>query len=674
MESVALAAKDIGDISAVVDDDAFWFELGEQEKASARPMAEAMVRDGVAAMDETFGLRPQVGFAGSVDRAIRKQVDNYLDDWWQLNARTERNGLRAKMTKLAAGEFEGGFQEFRRSVEDLYGTTRGRMIAETETTRLWAMGNEISMQQAGVAKYAWRTANDDRVDADCAKLADQEFPVGGNGPRPPFHPRCRCAIIPVPPELDEAAIAPHEGPIDGPPETEEEKEERERKESNAAMMARFNASRSEAAAIPSSDGPIDLHGLRPATGTRGLTKIRADALNRVISRNMAAMPPTERALIVTRSRQMRVGGVGKNSGANYVDGSIRFHADRIDDAVKVYADNPALLTAEGIDGIAAREGYALVEHELTHSTWTRSSSYNAQANRVTPQRVQQVARQRDLKFVEGDFDLGEIQDILGDSMVTSGRAPGWRTGKRFEEGLTDARTRDRLRLKLIDDGVDVDRAFAMAEQAGAGSYDGFVASMREVADEAIGTAQTFESLLVRFGKAPHEAALFNARFVRGLGSQVSRQDRADALARLFMEKWTVDVGPIAARTATGEVLGAERSTGFYREMVDGFKGSNFSNRFGIGNELNSFRGLRAARDAWTREVASFAERMANANLRPDVDGVLAIRADWASAAELPEDMAFVLERRADVMFIEKPGEVTFQGLPKEPPFVPRPEG
>lgn len=204
MELVAVRRKDADDLVAIAEDDVLWFALGESEKAAYRATAEAMVRDGITAANEVFGLAPLVGFEGQTDRAVRQTVASYLDDWWLAIEQTERATLRRAFQQFAAGEFPGGFPELRGRVENIFGPARGRMIAETETTRLWAIGNEISMDQAGVEVMEWRTANDERVDDLCRDLNGVVLEVGGSGPRPPLHPRCRCAIIPT--ELPKEAL------------------------------------------------------------------------------------------------------------------------------------------------------------------------------------------------------------------------------------------------------------------------------------------------------------------------------------------------------------------------------------------------------------------------------------------------------------------------------------
>jgi SPP1 gp7 family putative phage head morphogenesis protein len=283
VELVALLQKSQDDLGAVLSDDAFWFALGEDQKAAFRPTAQAMVRDGMRAADETFGLRAQVGFIAPVDRAIRDTVNTYLDDWWRALESAERTALRDGLNRLAAGKFKGGFQEFRKSMEQsTFGAARGRMIAETETTRLWAMGNELSMERAGVKNYEWRTVQDDRVDSGdpdgvCAQRHGQQFAVGGEGPRPPAHPRCRCAIIPVPDDAPEAVIideelmpAPAAEATEAAPSPPSKRRRSEWDEPKQAIGDRFVTNEEYAALVEYKGNPNFVNG--PLRGIEGLRR------------------------------------------------------------------------------------------------------------------------------------------------------------------------------------------------------------------------------------------------------------------------------------------------------------------------------------------------------------------------------------------------------------------
>lgn len=84
----------------------------------------------------------------------------------------------------------------------IFGPTRARLIAETETTRAFAEGNMAAWRSTGVIKKRkWNTANDELVCPICGPLnqtvvgMDEDFPGGVSNP--PAHPRCRCWVTGV---------------------------------------------------------------------------------------------------------------------------------------------------------------------------------------------------------------------------------------------------------------------------------------------------------------------------------------------------------------------------------------------------------------------------------------------------------------------------------------------
>lgn len=78
---------------------------------------------------------------------------------------------------------------------------RANMIAVTEVTRAFTEGNLIAWRESGVvAGEEWQTANDDLVCEICAPQDGQTVSLGDDFPgtgRPPAHPNCRCALLPV---------------------------------------------------------------------------------------------------------------------------------------------------------------------------------------------------------------------------------------------------------------------------------------------------------------------------------------------------------------------------------------------------------------------------------------------------------------------------------------------
>lgn len=80
---------------------------------------------------------------------------------------------------------------------------RAKLIAQTETTRVYSMGAEASYQESGVVKQVeWRTARDERVCPVCGGNHGKRFPLGSST-KPPAHPGCRCWLAPVIEDDDE---------------------------------------------------------------------------------------------------------------------------------------------------------------------------------------------------------------------------------------------------------------------------------------------------------------------------------------------------------------------------------------------------------------------------------------------------------------------------------------
>jgi len=75
------------------------------------------------------------------------------------------------------------------------GRNRCTKIARTEIIRAYAKGSMNTYRKAGIKKYQWITAWDERTCPECADLDGKVFPIGGH-PEPPIHPCCRCSIAP----------------------------------------------------------------------------------------------------------------------------------------------------------------------------------------------------------------------------------------------------------------------------------------------------------------------------------------------------------------------------------------------------------------------------------------------------------------------------------------------
>lgn len=103
---------------------------------------------------------------------------------------------------------------------------RAELIAQTETTRVYAESRVAGLREAGLHNIRWQTANDELVCVlICAPLHDQVGtvdgvvnPEDGQAYTPPAHPGCRCWLTADTDELDALAQAE---PVDLEPPAEE---------------------------------------------------------------------------------------------------------------------------------------------------------------------------------------------------------------------------------------------------------------------------------------------------------------------------------------------------------------------------------------------------------------------------------------------------------------------
>lgn len=83
-----------------------------------------------------------------------------------------------------------------------FGDSRARLIASDQMGKLNASLNQFRHEQAGVEKYTWRTARDERVRSRHRRLDGQIFAYGEPTPAeqglPPGQPiRCRCQALAI---------------------------------------------------------------------------------------------------------------------------------------------------------------------------------------------------------------------------------------------------------------------------------------------------------------------------------------------------------------------------------------------------------------------------------------------------------------------------------------------
>jgi SPP1 gp7 family putative phage head morphogenesis protein len=107
----------------------------------------------------------------------RKQVQTAVSDWIQSGA---------PLDALEA------------SLERTFGSVRAKMIAQTESTRVYAQANRAAFESTGlVDEVVWQTAVDDLVCPRCGPLHGTHIGVGDIDALPPAHINCRCYVLPV---------------------------------------------------------------------------------------------------------------------------------------------------------------------------------------------------------------------------------------------------------------------------------------------------------------------------------------------------------------------------------------------------------------------------------------------------------------------------------------------
>ena len=140
----------------------------------------------------------QLGLAINLDLVNQEVLDfagQYTNEWWERTSFTTQNALRSAITdNIATG---APLRVLERNLEPLFGRARARVIAATETTRMYAEGNRRAYKSAGIQRVEFQTVRDARVDPLCDALQGWQLDIDDKSNFPPIHPRCRCWIAPV---------------------------------------------------------------------------------------------------------------------------------------------------------------------------------------------------------------------------------------------------------------------------------------------------------------------------------------------------------------------------------------------------------------------------------------------------------------------------------------------
>lgn len=151
-----------------------------------------------AGLDAAFDARNE-----RVQKALLKGIEKMATE---VNDETAKKINEAIGTGLDEGE---AIPDIRKRIQDLtaFDKARAEVIARTETTRAQNFASvEAWRESEQVEGKVWYTAEDERVDDECAALHGEEFGLDenvdpgnsyGRVGGPPIHPNCRCTLLPV---------------------------------------------------------------------------------------------------------------------------------------------------------------------------------------------------------------------------------------------------------------------------------------------------------------------------------------------------------------------------------------------------------------------------------------------------------------------------------------------
>src|SRR3990167_5618449 len=194
----ARGQKALGDVPT---NEQFWIDQQEIFSKWTGGLPPDLLREG-ALHAERLGLAVDFDL---VNTQVYDFTAGYQNEWWRQLASTTREGLRSAI--LANIETGLPLPNLIKDLEPLFGRNRAKMIAATETTRLYAEGNRMGYASAGIREVEWLTVRDSRVDPLCDELNKKRWPLGQEEFVPPRHPRCRCLLSPIT-ETGEVLIPP----------------------------------------------------------------------------------------------------------------------------------------------------------------------------------------------------------------------------------------------------------------------------------------------------------------------------------------------------------------------------------------------------------------------------------------------------------------------------------
>lgn len=111
----------------------------------------------------------------------------------------DANTLRWLGNVLADGLDAGSSSvEIARAMDEVVDNPdRALLIANTEVSRAMSEATVDTYAANDIEQWEWLSEQDERTCDFCLDKDGQQYDVGGDDPRPPEHPRCRCVVLPV---------------------------------------------------------------------------------------------------------------------------------------------------------------------------------------------------------------------------------------------------------------------------------------------------------------------------------------------------------------------------------------------------------------------------------------------------------------------------------------------
>jgi len=181
---------------------AYWISAASKLKVKIEPILERAAKLGVAEATEDGpfqvpGLSLRVGVAWDL---VNSSAVQWAREYSSALVRGLNETTRSRMAAVIARWIEDGealpvlAERLNAVVND---PLRALTIAQTESTRAFAEGNVKAWTAAGVKRWRFNTARDEKVCPICGGRDGKVFEMTDTANMPPAHVRCRCWLTPV---------------------------------------------------------------------------------------------------------------------------------------------------------------------------------------------------------------------------------------------------------------------------------------------------------------------------------------------------------------------------------------------------------------------------------------------------------------------------------------------